>query len=129
MPASYPDLLAHGITDEGRFDPFQLYCGSGPWETTQMLAADGQAIEQFQVLALNASNKLIPYDPTATTPVQKAVAIAAQPVDASTPGVRIPVFISGGFNHQALVWHASLDTLGERQAVFAGSPIFVQQVL
>jgi hypothetical protein len=93
-----------------------------------MQAADGQAIRQFEILAL-VGNKLVPFDPAATTPVQAAFAIAAQPVDAATPGAWVPVFISGGFNHEALVWNAATDTLAERQAVFAGSPIYVQQLL
>jgi hypothetical protein len=128
MAASYPDLLAHGVEDAGRFDQFDLFAGSGPWNTTQMQAADGQAIRQFEILAL-VGNKLVPFDPAATTPAQTAFAIAAQPVDAATPGARVPIFISGGFNHEALVWNAATDTLPERQAVFAGSPIYVQQLL
>ena len=128
MAASYPDLLAHGVTDEGRFDPFQLYSGSGPWNTTAAQAADGQAIQQFEVVGLNASHRLVPYDPGAVPPAT-VYGIAAQPVDASTPGGMVPVFVSGGFNHEALVWNAAIDTLAERKAVFAGSPMYVQQVL
>jgi|SRR6476620_11121445 hypothetical protein len=128
MAGSYPDLLAHGVEDAGRFDQFDLYAGIGPEATTEMQVADATAIEQFQVLAL-VSNKLVPYDPAATTPVQTAFAIAAQPMDAATPGKFIPVFVAGGFNHEALVWPAALDTLAERQAAFAGSPIYVQQLL
>jgi hypothetical protein len=128
MAASYPDLLAHGIAEEGRFDPFQLYSGSGPWNTTAAQAADGQAIVQFQVLGLDASHRLVPFDPAALTPM-KVYGIAAQPVDASTPGGMVPVFVSGGFNHEALVWDAALDTLAERKAVFASTPMYVQQVL
>jgi len=53
----------------------------------------------------------------------------SQPIDAATPGVFVPIFISGGFNHEALVWHANLDTLAKRQAAFAGTPVYVQQLL
>jgi hypothetical protein len=41
----------------------------------------------------------------------------------------MPVFISGGFNHEALVWPVAIDTLAERQAAFARSPVYVQQLL
>ena len=123
MAGSYPDLLAHGVEDAGRFDQFDLYAGSGPWNTSQMQATDGLAIQQFEVLAVTAG-KLVAYTTGAT-----AVAIAAQPVEAATPGVFVPVFLTGGFNHEALVWNAAIDTLAERKAVFAGSPMYVQQVL
>lgn len=241
MAASYPPLLARGITDEGRFDQFDLFSGSGPWNTTQMQAADGQAILQFQVLSLDASGRLIPlsqtgdyatgsivvggnpvstntvsvngnaltfvvaspgandcvigtstqvtadniraainanpsrYNVTAggttTTvtltanvvgtagnsialaegvtdalftvsgatlagadaaediPSRNAFAIAAQPVAAATPGGWVPIFISGGFNHQALVWPDGMGSLAQRKLIFAGTPVYVQQLL
>lgn len=125
---SYPDLLAHGITDAGRFDQFDLFAGSGPWHTTQMQVEDNQAINQFAPLALNSAGKLVPWL-GGQTPALVAFAIAAQPMDASPAGKFMPIFISGGFNHEALVWPAATDTLAERQAVFAASPIYVQQLL
>jgi len=123
MAGSYPDLLAHGVEDAGRFDQFDLYAGSGPWNTTQMQVADALAIEQFQVLALFGGKLVV------ATDANEAFAIAAQPIEAATPGVFVPIFISGGFNHEALVWHATLDTLAKRQAAFVRSPIYVQQLL
>jgi len=124
MAGSYPDLLAHGVEDAGRFDQFDLYAGSGPWNTTQMQVTDGLAVQQFEVLAVDAGGKLIAY-----TTGSIAAAIAAQPMEASTPGKFMPVFISGGFNHEALVWPVAIDTLAERQAAFVRSPIYVQQLL
>lgn len=241
MAASYPPLLARGITDEGRFDQFDLFAGNGDWNTTQMQAADGQAILQFQVLSLDANGRLVPLslagnyaagsivvggnpvaantvtingnaitfvvaspgandcvigtstqvtadnlravinaNPTrygvtaggttntvsltanvvgtagnsitlaegvtdvlftvsgatlaganavADVPSGNAFAIAAQPVPASTPGGWVPIFIGGGFNHQALVWPDGLGSLAQRKAVFAGTPIYPQQLL
>lgn len=123
MAGSYPDLLARGVEDAGRFDQFDLFSGSGPWNTTQMQVADATAIEQFEVLAL-FGGKLVK-----ATDANQAFAIAAQPIDAATPGVFIPIFISGGFNHEALVWDATLNTLGKRQGAFAGTPVYVQQLL
>ena len=123
MAGSYPDLLAHGVEDAGRFDQFDLYAGSGPWNTSQMQATDGLAIEQFEVLAVTAG-KLVAYTTGAT-----AVAIAAQPVEAATPGVFVPVFLTGGFNHEALVWPVGINTLALRQLAFSRSPIYVQQLL
>ena len=128
MAGSYPDLLARGVEDAGRFDQFDLYAGSGPWNTTQMMVENNQAIQQFAPVALNTSGKVVPWAP-GITPALEAFGIMAQPVDASNPGKFAPIFISGGFNHEALVWPAATDTLAERQAVFARTPVYVQQLL
>lgn len=58
-----------------------------------------------------------------------AVAIAAQPVDAATPGNWVPIFIGGVFNHEALVWPAAVGTLAQRKRAFAGTDISVAQLL
>jgi hypothetical protein len=237
----YPDLLAHGIQNQEAFAPFDLFSGSGPWNTTQVQAADGQAIRQFEVLTLNAAGRLVPLsqsgefgtgsivvggqpvagetvtvngqaitfrasnpavgecligaDPTATATNLRAVindrpdtygvsasgtgttvtltanaegaagnavtlvegvaaagftvsgatlagagttegvvsgeafAVAAQPVPATTPGGWVPVFISGGFNHEALLWPAGMNSLATRKMAFQGTPVYVQQLL
>jgi len=128
MAGSYPDLLAHGVEDAGRFDQFDLFAGSGPWHTTQMLVEDSQAIEQFAPVALNTDGKVVPWV-AGLDPELEAFGIMAQPIEASTPGKFAPIFISGGFNHEALVWPLATDTLAERQNVFARTPIYVQQIL
>jgi hypothetical protein len=237
----YPDLLAHGIQNLGQFTPFDLFSGSGPWNTTQVQAADGQAIRQFEVLALNASGRLVPLsqsgdyatatitvggqpvagetvtvngvaipfrasapavgealigadtaataanlravindrpdtyassasgsgttvtltanaqgtagnavtlvegvgaagftvsgatfagaDATGDVPTGDAFAVAAQPVPATTPGGWVPIFISGGFNHEALLWPGGMNSLASRKMAFSGTPVYVQQLL
>lgn len=64
MTASYPGLLASGITDLGRFDPFDLYAGESDIVTDQGQAADSTAIEQFEVLTYDEDGRLIPWDST-----------------------------------------------------------------
>jgi hypothetical protein len=237
----YPDLLAHGVENQEAFIPFDLLAGSGPWNDTSAQAADGQAIRQFEVLALNAAGRLVPLsqsgdfatgsivvggqpvagetvtingqaitfrasnpavgecligaEPTATATNLKAVindrpdtygvsasgtgttvtltanaegaagnavtlvegvaaagftvsgatlagagttegvvsgeafAVAMQPVPATTPGGWVPIRISGGFNHEALLWPAGMNSLATRKAAFARTPIYVQQLL
>lgn len=240
MAASYPGLLAGGITDLGRFDQFDLYAGEGDIVTDQGQAADGQAILQFQVIARDADGRIVPWagtgeyatgtitfnaqpsaadtvsvngaditfvssapgatdvligtttadtaaaladvinsDPdtyavTATAngivvtvaaieagsggnaialaasgtnpdvsgatltdasdtsepvPSDKPIGIAAQPVDATTPGTSLPYFTGGVFNHEALVWPAGLNTLADRKRAFDGTNIGVRQLL
>lgn len=57
------------------------------------------------------------------------VAVAMQPVSAATPGAKLPIRISGGFNHEALIWPAGLGTLAQRQRACEGTPIHVHQLL
>lgn len=51
---------------------------------------------------------------------------AAQPIAANGKG---PSFVGGIFNHEALVWPASLDTLAKRKAALAGTNIGVRKLL
>lgn len=241
MAASYPALLAAGITDLGRFDQFDLFAGESDVVTDQGQAADGQAILQFQVLSRDADGRLVPMgltgdyatgsyvvggqptaadtitvngvvltfraaptladeiaigstatitaanianrinleperfhmtavatgttvaltseeigtagnaltiaegvtsasftvsgatlagaDAAADVPSRRAIAIAAQPVPASTPGAMLPIFTGGVFNHEVLVWPAGLVMLEERKRAFDGTPLGVRQLL
>jgi len=243
MAATYPNLLASGVNDLGRFDQFDLYAGESEIVTDQGQTADGVAILQFQVLMRDADGRLIPWtagggnyatgsyvvggqptaadtitvngvvltfvaaltgaadevligattaetaaniadvinaDPerfnvaatvsgttvtltaedegtagnsitiaegvtsasftvsgatlsganaTGDIPSGNAVAIAAQPVAAATPGAWLPVFTGGVFNHEALVWPAAILTLDERKRAFDGTNIGVRQLL
>lgn len=126
MAASYPPLLARGMTDEGRFDQFDLYGGESDIVTDQGQAADGVAIQQFQVLMRDVGGRYIPF---AVGAGNLAIGIAAQPVAALTPGAWLPIFTGGVFNHQALVWPAGVTTLAARKAIFDGSNIGVRQLL
>lgn len=234
MAATYPAMLAAGLTAQTAFDPFQLYAGESDIVTDQGQAG-GTDLEQFRVIAMNEAGLLVPWDPTAGTANKagtfsaagtdadtitingvvltlkpaaanshqvtigadaahtatnfaavvnaipdelnvravaagavvtlyaleegsagnaiaiseastsfsfaggatalsggtaqsehKPVGITAQPILA---GVKGPYFTGGTFNHQALVWPASIDTLAERKLAFAGSNIGVRQLL
>jgi hypothetical protein len=241
MAATYPPLLASGITDLGRFDQFDLYAGESDIVTDQGQAADAVAIVQFAVLMRDANGRLVPLttagdyavgsyvvggQPTAAdtitvngvvltfraaptladeiaigstatitaaniaarinlererfkmsatssgttvslvadeigtagnaitivegvtsasftvsaatltganaaedVPSGDAIAIAAQPVPAATPGAFLPIFTGGVFNHEALVWPVGLATLEQRKRAFDGSNIGVRQLL
>lgn len=123
MAGSYPPLLAGGVTDLGRFDPFDLYGGESDIVTGQAQMTDGEGAVQFKVMAL-AAGRLTAYTGTGT-----AHAIMAQPVNATTPGGWGPIFTGGVFNHEALVWPAGTNTLALRQQAFAGTNIGVRQLL
>lgn len=128
---SLPDYLA-GNGDLGSWAPTQLFAGEGDVITDGGLF--GADVEIYQVIAKNAAGAFVPHDPTATTgagttedptvpaPQSVAIGIAAQPVKSGDSG---PYYLAGVFNHAALKWHASLDTLAKRQAVFDRTNIHI----
>ena len=84
MAATYPPLLATGFTDQGRFDPFDLYGGESDIVTDQGEAPAGQAIRQFEVLMRNADGKLIPFTAAGGGYATGTITVGGQPVAAET---------------------------------------------
>lgn len=82
MAATYPDQLAAGRDDLGRFDPFELM-GPGPIRDDRAQVADAQAIEQFQVLTYNSAGRLIPWLGTSEF-AKGTITFTAQPTAADT---------------------------------------------
>lgn len=125
---SQPNYLA-GNGDLGTWEPTQIFAGESDIVTDG--GTCGAAVTIYQVIAKNAAGAIVPHDPTATTgsgadekpaPQAVAIGIAAQP---SENGKNIPYYIGGVFNHAALTWHSSLDTLAKRQAVFERTNLHV----
>ena len=115
--------LVGGLENVGSFEPLQLWAGEMPIITDHGTAKDGTTLAKYAVVAKDADGFLVAHNPagtggTASTAV--AIGITAQPVAASGANVDVPIFVGGYFNHEALVWNASTDTLAERVAVFAG---------
>lgn len=121
---SLPNYLA-GNGDLGSWEPTQIFAGESDIVTDG--GACGAAVTIYQVVAKNAAGAIVPHDPTAKdgenpAPQATAIGIAAQP---SENGKNIPYYIGGVFNHAALTWHSSLDTLAKRQAVFERTNLHV----
>lgn len=123
----FPNLLAKGITAIAGEDPFHLFAGEAPVVTDQGVFTADTA--QFTVLGrVTATQELVAWDPAAADGSEKAVAIAAQPVDVSEQAEG-PIYTGGYFNHAALIWPAAIDTLAERKAAFDGTPIKIGKLL
>jgi hypothetical protein len=60
---------------------------------------------------------------------RRPYAIAAQPVAAATPGVYIPFYQGGVFNHEALIWPDDVATLAQRRRAVAGTGLYIGQLL
>lgn len=78
----------------------------------------GQALRQFEVLTLDADGLLVPAQEG-----EPAMFVCTQAVAAPTgTGVTVPVFHTGCFNPDALLWHASYDTDAKKAMAFHGAP-------
>ena len=113
------DRTAAGRT-VGTFTPEQLFAGEAPVITENGTA--GGTYAAHQVLGRNAAGNLVAHDPTAgggSASEAKAIGIALFAGNASTQ-TKAASYTGGFFNHEAVVWHASLTTLAQRKAAFAG---------
>lgn len=109
----------------GAVNVTQLRAGDDPLKTEEGIIDTG-VLAKYTVLGkITATGKLVALTPGAVDGSQVAYGILTQAVDATAADVRAGVYVAGCFNDAALVWpvHASYDTLIERQAAFARTPI------
>ena len=123
MTPSPNDLAGNGTL--GSYTPFQLFAGEKEIVTDHDPVAPNTTIAKYQVLAKNADGQLVPHNPAATDGTEKAVGVATQPITTGATAASIGYYVSAFFNHEALVWDASLTTLAARKAAFAGTEIRV----
>lgn len=130
--------MANELAGSGTYgptNPVQLFAGEKEVVTTHDLVAVSQDLVQYQVVAKNAAGDIVAHDPDAVTgevgsevpaPQSKAVGVMAVAVKTSaTDKQSAPYFVSAFFNHEVLVWDASIDTLAKRKAAFVGTEIQV----
>ena len=106
-----------GNLNLGQHQPFHLFAGEAPIITdTFPVGAD---LEEYQVFALDATGAAVPHDPVTDPDAPEAIArgITCFAVDSATMD-HVSGYVGGFFNHDALVWHASLTTLAARKAAF-----------
>jgi len=114
----------------GSFTPTPLFAGESATVTEEGIIDTG-VLAKYTVLGkITATGKLVILNPAAVDGSQVAYGILTQAVDATAADVRAGVYVGGFFNDAALVWpvHTSLDTLIERQAAFARTPIRIGTV-
>ena len=115
-----------GNVDLGAYSPVQLFAGSADIVTGNFPV--GANLAQYQVFAVNAAGKAVPHAPAAADGTEKAVGITLYAVTLSAGG-NVAGYIGGDFNHEVLVWDASLDTLAKRKAAFLRTNIAVKSLL
>ena len=115
-----------GNVDLGTYSPVHLFAGSADIVTDNFPV--GANLAQYQVFAVNAAGEAVPHDPTASDGTEKAVGITLYAVTLANAG-NVTGYIGGDFNHEVLVWHASLDTLAKRKAAFLRTNIAIKSLL
>ena len=114
----------------GSFTPTPLFAGDADVVTEEGIIDTG-VLAKYTVLGkITATGKLVALNPAGADGSQIAYGVLTQAVDATAADVRAGVYVAGFFNDAALVWpvHASYDTLIERQAAFARTPIRIGTV-
>lgn len=135
-----------GMTDEGSSTPTQLFTAEDEIKTKPALFLTGQNLAFGTIVAYNAADKIVPWDPAATVavaggatdqigpaPQSKPVGVVATALNTTTPsGDRHgEIYVGGCFNPDLLIWPAALDTYLERAAALdkAGAPFRVKRLL
>lgn len=118
----YPSLA--GNVDLGSFEPTYLFAGEKKIITQPFPVGAGD-LAQYQVVALDADNKLVPHNPEAADTTKVMIGVATNAAKANTS---VGVYTSAFLNHEVLVWHASLDTFDKRRAASLSCEVDVGKV-
>lgn len=94
----------------------QLHAGDADVITEEAVLDTGNLAKYTVVGRLTATGKVVALDPAAIDGSEKAIGILTHAADATSADQRVAIYTAGFFNHAALVWPASLDTLAKRQA-------------
>lgn len=94
-----------------------LMAGDSEIVTEEAILDTGNLAKYTVVGRLTASGKIVAHNPVVDPAdgSEKAIGIMTQAADATSADQKVAIYTAGFFNHAALVWHASLDTLAKRQ--------------
>lgn len=127
------DWKAAGITLEGQSRPTQLFTAEDEIKTKPALVLTGQNLGFGTIVAFDAANKIVPWDPTQTDSRLQPVGIIATAINTTSPSGdrQAEIYVGGCFNPDLLIWPASLDTWLERNAALdvAHAPFRVKRLL
>lgn len=99
--------------------PTQLFAGDAPVTTNRAQGGTSVQLAKYTVIAIVA-DKIVAWDPAGSGAVTVAAGILCHDLDTvANAGSWAAYYTGGDFNHAALVWPASQDTLAERRAAFA----------
>lgn len=125
-----------GAQAEGSFAPTQLFTAEDEIKTKPAMVLTGQTLAFGLIVAYNAADKIVPWDPTQTDSRLKPVGVIATAINTTaSPGPagdrHAEIYVGGCFNPDLLIWPASLDTYLERAAALdkGGAPFRVKRLL
>ncbi len=115
-------------TDEGSFDPTQLFTGDDPHHSQPFPVADGLDLDVGTIVSWNAAGEIVVWDPADTVTLPAALndlvcgVLAASINTATGPyPAMAPVWVTGCFNPDLLIWPAVINTWPERNAAILAS--------
>ena len=128
---AYPDKdLAAGGTIEGSYTPLPLFAGDAPVVTEEGVVTlpDGVVAKHTVLGRETGTGLLVGLGQPTIVGGDVAVGILTQSVNTTDADVPVAYYTAGFFNHEALVWPATHDTLEKRKAAFAGTAIHIGSV-
>jgi hypothetical protein len=122
-----------GATAEGSFSPTQLFTAEDEIKTVSVMFLTGQDLDVGTIVALDAADKAVPWDPAAVDSEAQPVGVVAVHMDTTTvAGDAMGEIWEGGcFNPDLLIWPAALNTFAERNAALrkVAAPFRVKRLL
>lgn len=123
----YPEVGLAAFEQLDNFTANLLLSGSWPILSPgyPLTVKADEVLEMFEVVGLDANSKLVPATIDTVTPANsiQAVGVMTQAVTGNAFGTTtVPVFLSGCFNPDALVWDASFTDMASKLAAFMGAP-------
>lgn len=96
--------------ESASYTPPDLFAGEADIVTNAYTVAVSQTLTQYQVIALNDSQQIVPWDPTALDGTEFAIGIMCFAVTTgAAENPVVPVYVGGYFNTDALDWGTATD--------------------
>jgi hypothetical protein len=112
------------MSETHTYTPDNLIAGGFPLTTGGVTVASGQNLTRGSVLGLKTADEQgVLVDSAATDGTENPYCILAEDVDASEAEVEAPVYLSGEFNEDALVFGGS-DTIADHRAALRDLSLF-----
>lgn len=111
------------------YDFTQVRGSSLEIDTVTVTIGTGVNVPAYTPMALDSTNNQhFPYDPAGANGRNKALYLSAFAINTAGGAAKHALIRKGGFNVDAINWPATTDTLVKKQAVFAGTPISINEL-
>lgn len=109
-------------TSSDSYTPVGLFAQDGGVQTKPFLFAANVELPANSIVALNASNQMVEWNPGGSGSVTIPVGITCEAVDTTGATAMHPVYVGGYFNTDALNWPAGV-TAAQQLNAFIGTMI------